>query len=107
MERLSEIFEEYNGTEPIDNIDECIYITFEGDLLDGEFSNGIRGNDHNILLGCFDLENSEEGWRELHLKYNVIRYVPEIKLALYKEGQKISEEQQNIIEMNGVELQPY
>lgn len=107
MMTLAEIFEECNGTEPVYNIEEAFYITQEGDLLDGEMCDGIRGNDHRMLLGCLDLESTEEGWNELHNTYNVIRYIPELNIGLYKERQIITDIQKQITEENNIQLELY
>ena len=67
------------GIELADNLSDAIYIFDCGVMVSGEFCDGIRGNDHNILRG--ELPNSDT-YEELHNNYAVARLVPETKTAL-------------------------
>ena len=62
-----------------DNLSDAIYIFDCGVMVSGEFCDGIRGTDHNILRG--ELPNSNT-YEELHNNYAVARLVPETKTAL-------------------------
>ena len=67
------------GIELTDNLSDAIYIFDCGVMVSGEFCDGIRGNDHNILRG--ELPNADT-YEELHNHYAVARLVPETKTAL-------------------------
>lgn len=67
------------GVELADTLSDAIYMFDCGVMVSGEFCDGIRGNDHNILRG--ELPNSDT-YEELHSHYAVARLVPETKTAL-------------------------
>ena len=67
------------GIELADNLSDAIYMFDCGILVSGEFCDGIRGNDHNILRN--ELPNSDT-YENLHNHYAIARLVPETKTAL-------------------------
>lgn len=68
-----------NGIELADNLGDAIYMFDDGVLVSGDFCDGIRGADHNTLLG--ELPNSST-YEELHKHYAIARLVPETQTAL-------------------------
>ena len=67
------------GIELTDNLSDAIYMFDCGVMVSGEFCDGIRGTDHNILRG--ELPNSDT-YEMLHDNYAIARLVPETKTAL-------------------------
>lgn len=67
------------GIELTENLSDAIYMFDCGVMVSGEFCDGIRGNDHNIITG--ELPNSSN-YEELHQHYAIARLVPETKTAL-------------------------
>ena len=62
-----------------ETIGDAIFMFDNGVLVSGEFCDGVRGNDHNIIIGELPSSSSYE---ELHQHYAVARLVPETKTAL-------------------------
>ena len=62
-----------------DNLSDAIFLFDNGVMVSGEFCDGIRGDDHNILRG--ELPNSDT-YEKLHNHYSIARLVPETKTAL-------------------------
>jgi len=85
------------------NINQAIFIMNDGTLIDGEFDCDIRGNDHNELLSYFDGLD----WEELHKQLNIIRLVPETKIALIGKGQELNQLQQDLLTNSGYQVTEY
>ncbi len=85
------------------NINQAIFIMNDGALIDGEFDCGIRGNDHNELLSYFDGLN----WEELHNQLNIVRLVPETKIALIGKDQELNQLQQDLLTNSGYQVTKY
>ena len=97
---LKEFMEDVPTTK---DINEAIFIMKDGTLIDGEFDCGIRGDDHNELLDYFDGMT----WEELHQRLNIVRLVPETKFALISKGQKLNQDQQDILNNSSYQVAEY
>lgn len=111
-DRLVRILEkaEYSLT---DCPEEAIYILDDGRMIDGGFDYGCRGIDHRMIFCAYD-ENPyaskipfSEWWNRVHKQYRLVRLVPEAKIALIKGRQRLTREQERIIEYLGYELEVY
>ena len=67
------------GIELTETLSDAIYMFDCGVMVSGEFCDGIRGTDHNVLRG--ELPNSDT-YEMLHSHYAIARLVPETKTAL-------------------------
>lgn len=97
---LKEFMEDVATTE---DINQAIFIMNDGTLINGEFDCGIRGNDHNELLSYFDDLN----WEELHKQLNIVRLVPETKIALIGKGQELNQFQQDLLTSSSYQVAKY
>jgi len=86
-----------------DNLDNAIYMFNNGVLVSGEFYDGIRGADHNTLLG--ELPNSDT-YEELHQHYAVARLVPETQTALVS-GLQLSGNKLDMLKDYGYTIETY
>lgn len=86
-----------------DNLDDAIYMFNNGVLVSGEFYDGIRGADHNTLLG--ELPNSDT-YEELHQHYAVARLVPETQTALVS-GLQLSTDKLDMLKDCGYTIESY
>lgn len=91
------------------NIEEAIFILPNGQLISGEFDCGIRGLDHHVIEGLFDDldRDNDTFWKDIVERTNIIQYVPETKIALIKEGQHITKEQQAMINQYQLQTEIY
>jgi hypothetical protein len=92
-----------DGIELADNLGEAIYMFENGVLVSGEFCDGIRGADHNTLLG--ELPNSDT-YEELHQHYTVARLVPETQTALVS-GLQLSGNKLDMLKDYGYTIETY
>jgi len=92
-----------DGIELADNLGEAIYMFENGVLVSGEFCDGIRGADHNTLLG--ELPNSDT-YEGLHQHYAVARLVPETQTALVS-GLQLSTDKLGILKDYGYAIESY
>lgn len=92
-----------DGIELADNLGEAIYMFENGVLVSGEFCDGIRGADHNTLLG--ELPNSDT-YEELHQHYAVARLVPETQTALVS-GLQLSGNKLDMLKDYGYTIETY
>jgi len=68
-----------DGIELTNDLGEAIYLFNNGLMVSGEYYDGLRGTDHNTLLG--ELDHSAT-YDELHQHYAIARLVPESMTAL-------------------------
>jgi len=92
-----------DGIELADNLDDTIYMFDNGVLVSGEFCDGIRGADHNMLLG--ELPNSDT-YEGLHQHYAVARLVPETQTALVS-GLQLSTDKLDMLKDCGYTIESY
>ena len=95
--------------------EECVSYEHQGAgsfyiLPDGRFLNclqayGVRCDDHRLIFGATKLNAND--WEKLHRNYKLVRLVPESNLALIKNRQKLTKEQQKAIEEIGFEVEKY
>ena len=97
---LKEFMEDAVTTE---DINQAIFIMNDGTLIDGEFDCSIRGNDHNELLSYFEGLD----WKELHKQLNIVRLVPETKIALIGKSQELNQPQQDLLINSGYQVAKY
>jgi hypothetical protein len=89
---------------------ESIFILPDGTMIDGQFDDGSRGIDHNIILGVYGKEgydNPTETWIKVHGELNLVRTVPEANMALIKTNQELTLIQKQIIEEIEFEIEIY
>ncbi|MEC5376780.1 hypothetical protein VWJ19_00090 [Staphylococcus hominis] len=98
-----------NDMTTTENIEEAIFILPNGQLISGEFDCGIRGLDHHVIEGLFDdLDRGNDTfWNDIVERTNIIQYVPETEIALIKEGQHITKEQQAMINQHQLQTEIY
>lgn len=76
----------------------------DGELIgfDGEFCDGERGNDHNMVKSglCF------ETWEQLHNTIKFVRLVPESMIALVS-GLSVGDDVLSIVEEFGYSIEEY
>ena len=68
-----------DGIDLTDDLGQAIYLFNNGLMVSGEYCDGIRSIDHNILL---DELGHSATYEELHQHYAVARLVPESMTAL-------------------------
>lgn len=100
-----------DGVPITNNINEAIYIFPDGTMVDGMFMSGFRTEDHRILYYWVghDLKHFKDAnpWASLHSQTDVLRLVPEEKVAYHMENQYISEIQKKQIKKAGYDLTAY
>ncbi|WP_145450082.1 hypothetical protein [Staphylococcus hominis] len=98
-----------NDMTTTENIEEAIFILPNGQLISGEFDCGIRGLDHHVIEGLFDDldRDNDTFWNDIVERTNIIQYVPETEIALIKEGQHITKEQQAMINQYQLQTEIY
>ncbi|WP_353856762.1 hypothetical protein [Bacillus sp. Bos-x628] len=91
-----------------DNFYEAIYMLADGSMISGDFDYGVRGTDHHMIECVMDSDRYDDNfWDDVHTQLNIIRLVPETEIALIKEGQELTEEQQEILKEYSYELEVY
>lgn len=91
-----------------DYVETAIYIFEDGRMLDGAFDYGIRSNDHRCIEYGMEIDRYTKGfWDVVHERYNVVRLVPESRVALVKEWQELSPIQLELIEEGGYTIEMY
>lgn len=107
-EKVLELFEN-EDLKVTKNIDEAIFILPGGELINGDVEYGVRGTDHHVIEVLYDdLDRySNDFWKEIVKRTNVLQYVPETKIVLKKEGQIITIEQEKIIEQYQLAVELY
>ena len=91
------------GIELTDNIDQAIYLFNNGLMVSGEYCDGIRGVDHNVLLN--ELDHSTN-YNELHQNYQVARLVPESMIALIS-GLQLDRDKLDTLKAYGYTIENY
>ena len=86
-----------------ENLSDAIYMFDCGVMVSGDFCDGIRGTDHNIIRG--ELPNSDT-YEELHNHYAVARLVPETKTALVS-GLQLSQKNLKKLISFGYDIEEY
>lgn len=76
----------------------------DGELIgfDGEFYDGMRGNDHNMIKSGLGFET----WEQLHNAIKFVRLVPESMIALVS-GLSVGDDVLNTIEEFGYSIEEY
>ena len=108
IERMTN--EEY-GYSLTDKVNEAIYILHDGRMISGmeEGSDGVRTVDHRMIECAFDdMDRYTPGfWDTVHSRFEVVRMVPEAKVALIKVGQQLNNIQKLIIGLAGYKVEEY
>ncbi|MEX0597604.1 MAG: hypothetical protein WD512_14020 [Candidatus Paceibacterota bacterium] len=105
MLSITEWLEEQETTS---NIQEAIFILDDGTLIDGGFDMGMRGIDHNCIISlASDSLSHSNKWDFIHETYNIIRLVPETKMALIMDSQELNKKQLNIVNDLQYEVEYY
>ena len=76
----------------------------DGELIgfDGEFYDGMRGNDHNMIKSGLGFET----WEELHNTIKFIRLVPESMIALVS-GLVVDDNVLSVVKEFGYSIEEY
>lgn len=92
-----------DGIELTDDLGQAIYLFNNGLMVSGEYCDGLRGTDHNILLN--ELDNSST-YEELHQHYAVSRLVPESMTALVS-GLQLDADKLDMLKDYGYTIENY
>lgn len=108
MEQVKATFEEY-GYGMTTKFKEAIYIFPNGEMVNGEFDCGTRGNDHRMIECIMDgMDRYTPGfWDAVHERYGVVRLVPEYNSGLVKVGQELTKEQRRMIRAYRYTIEEY
>lgn len=89
------------GVETTDNLNEAIYILSDGTLISGMFYDGDRTEDHRIIEVLFnDIDRyTNNFWQQAHERTRMIQHVPETSYILIKQGQEVTEDQEQYFKM--------
>jgi hypothetical protein len=92
-----------------ENINEAIYLLPDGRMLDGCFDYGCREHDHRIIEAVYtDKDRYTPGfWESVHKDYRLVRLVPESKIALIRERQRLTDKQKEILNQSPYEIEKY
>lgn len=97
-----------------DNIETAIYLLPDGQMIDGNFMDGMRNEDHRMIFTAVDYGDyyesrnpGETHWDRLHREYRVARLVPESDIALVRSRQRLTEQQQNILNQSSYTIERY
>lgn len=91
-----------------EDINTAMYILDDGQMIDGEFDFGIRGQDHRIIEAGIDYDRyAKDFWTRLHREYRVVRLVPETNVALVKGRQRLTEAQKALLANTNYEIEVY
>lgn len=76
----------------------------DGELIgfDGEFYDGMRGNDHNMVKSGLGFET----WEQLHNAIKFVRLVPESMIALVS-GLSVGDDVLRVVEEFGYTIEEY
>jgi hypothetical protein len=87
-----------------DHIENAMYLLPDGTMIDGCFYDGLRSEDHRAIFcgvnyGDYYISSNtnETHWKRLHKEYKVVRLVPETKIALIKNRQRLTDIQKEIL----------
>ena len=101
-------FEEYEAyvindvMESLDNLMGIAIIDGEMVGFDGEFYDGVRGNDHNMIKSGLEFDT----WEDLHNAIPFVRLVPESMTALVK-GLSVGNEVLEAVKAYGYTVEAY
>lgn len=100
-----ESYEAYKITNLMEQLDNLMGVAVvDGDVIgfDGEFYDGERGNDHNMIKSGLEFET----WEELHNTIKFVRLVPESMIALVS-GLSVGDDVLDTIEEFGYSIEEY
>ena len=100
-----EDYEAYKVDDLMEQLNNLIGVAVvDGELIgfDGEFYDGDRGNDHNMIKSGLDFET----WEELHNTIKFVRLVPESMTALVS-GLSVGDNVLSVIEGFGYTIEEY
>ena len=82
-------------------------------LPDGRFLNcmadyNFRSDDHRLIFGATRINDQDQNkWEKLHRNYKLVRLVPECNTAIIGKRQKLTDQQQQQIDLLGFEIERY
>lgn len=107
MTNLLELLEE-DGYSLTNNIQHAIYIFPNGDMIDGGFDCGSRGEDHRMIECLMNIDRYDNNfWESVHAQLQVVRLVPETKFALIANGQTLTDKQIQAIKKAKYQIEVY
>lgn len=91
--------------EKTDDVSEAIFIMEDGTMISGQYEMGMRGNDHNCIIGVApdDITEHHKKWDYIHQKHKVVRIVNETGVALIGKNQKLNDKQLSLLENYDIE----
>lgn len=106
------------GYTTTDNIDYALYILRDGTMISGADEFGTRVEDHRMIEclisegdNYFSKDGGDESvkrfWDALHAKTSMVRVAPEAKVGLISFDQKLTPQQEDILESNDYEIERY
>lgn len=101
-------FEEYEAYKVDDLMEQLNNLmgvaVVDGDVVgfDGEFYDGMRGNDHNMVKSVLGFDT----WEELHNTIKFVRLVPESMIALVS-GLSVGDDVLRVVEEFGYSIEEY
>lgn len=103
------ITSEEEGYTLTEKANEAIYILSDGRMISGyEEGGNTRTIDHRMVECLMETDRYDnEFWEEVHARFKLVMLVPETKIALVKPGQKITDEQQNVLNELEYKLELY
>lgn len=108
VEQIKQAVIDTNYYEFTKNPLEAIFILEDGTMIDGQFDWGVRGTDHRMIEGIVEGSryDGEKFWNHVH-DHNIIRLIPETKIALIKSSQIVNDIQNHIIKSIGFDIEEY
>ena len=86
------------------------YLLPDGRFLNCQGTYTERWDDHNLIFGATRIQDryrNPKAWEQLHKNYRVVRLVPECEIAMIKGRQRLTEEQTEVLESIGFEIERY
>lgn len=100
-EKIKDILEA-DGFDFTNDVSQSLYILRDGTLVNADILSGLRSRDHREIECLFDdIDRYDQNfWTEFHERTGAIMVVPETKELLIMSDQKLTKNQQDIINQN-------
>lgn len=104
-ERLVKRHEKETGFGRVESLYKSYYILHDGTFLGCNYDCGTRGDDHRMVFVATNFKRND--WDSLHKAYRLLRYMPEGDCVWVRKRQRITKEQQQIIDAYNLEVIRY